>query len=149
MPTIVSSSLSSTQLRLPPQAAFQPALSILKRPSPSSASPSSTPGPSGSGSSLSSSSSNLREREARYQAARERIFGTEQGALDHGSPPAASVLLSVGGAGSNKPSSVVRVLREPQGPGDSKQQSGRGVKGFGLRQGRSEATAPSPPSAST
>ncbi|KAK0469063.1 uncharacterized protein EV420DRAFT_1633496 [Desarmillaria tabescens] len=60
MPTVVSSSTPT-----PPPAAFQPVMRILKRP---------TNSPNSSVSSVPSTES-FREREARYQAARERIFG--------------------------------------------------------------------------
>ncbi|KAF7351792.1 SUZ domain-containing protein [Mycena sanguinolenta] len=57
-----------------PAAALQPAMRILKRPS-LSASPTSTPVPEGGGKTAAEA---LKEREARYGAARERIFGLEE-----------------------------------------------------------------------
>ncbi|KAF8645661.1 hypothetical protein AX16_007657 [Volvariella volvacea WC 439] len=62
---IVSSSTVSPPI---PLAAFQPTMRILKRPtSNASPSPSPTPAP---------NAESIKEREARYQAARDRIFGT-------------------------------------------------------------------------
>ncbi|KAF8729118.1 hypothetical protein AX14_006388 [Amanita brunnescens Koide BX004] len=122
MPTIVSA--SSAGHALPPPAAFQPALRILKRPSPS-------PSPSTPGSSSNSSSpdpSNLKEREAQYQAARERIFGAELA-----SPPAVSA---------NTQPPAARVVREPRGPGES--ELGQEIKGF-TRRAAAKAAPPSTP----
>ncbi|KAK0194472.1 hypothetical protein F5146DRAFT_998850 [Armillaria mellea] len=64
MPTVVSNSTPT-----PPPAAFQPVMRILKRPAASSGVPAA---PSGE------EEESFREREARYQAARERIFGSER-----------------------------------------------------------------------
>ncbi|KAF7333263.1 SUZ domain-containing protein [Mycena sanguinolenta] len=61
--------------RVPPAAALQPAMRILKRPSPSP-SPTSTPAPEGGAKTAAEA---LKEREARYAAARERIFGPDEG----------------------------------------------------------------------
>ena len=120
MPTIVSA--SSAGQALPPPAAFQPALRILKRPSPSP----SNSDPSSNSSTLDSST--LKEREARYQAARERIFGAD-GA--NASPPAVSI---------DTPPPAARIVREPRGPGESK--DSESSKGF-ARRGGSKAAAPS------
>ncbi|KAF7351800.1 SUZ domain-containing protein [Mycena sanguinolenta] len=60
--------------RVPPAAALQPAMRILKRPSPSP-SPTSTPAPEGG---TKTAAEALKEREARYAAARERIFGPDE-----------------------------------------------------------------------
>ncbi|KAK0223937.1 hypothetical protein IW262DRAFT_1370017 [Armillaria fumosa] len=66
MPTVVSSSTPT-----PPPAAFQPAMRILKRPGTGTvANAAAAPSAGEEGS--------FREREARYQAARERIFGGER-----------------------------------------------------------------------
>jgi hypothetical protein len=125
MPTIVSA--SSAGHALPPPAAFQPALRILKRPSPSSSTPgsssnSSTPDP-----------SNLKEREAQYQAARERIFGADSPA----NPPA---------MGANTQPPAARIVREPRGPGESKgSEPGQEIKGFTRRGGAKTAPPSMPP----
>ncbi|SRR6266550_8664415 len=128
MPTIVSA--SSTGQALPPPAAFQPVLRILKRPSPSS----STSEPNSS----TSDPSTLKDREARYQAARERIFAADS----ENSTPLATPLASPPAMGTNTPPPAVRVLREPRGPGESKDsESGKGF----ARRGGAKAAAPSTP----
>ncbi|KAK0484660.1 hypothetical protein IW261DRAFT_1458042 [Armillaria novae-zelandiae] len=66
MPTVVSSST-------PPPGAFQPAMRILKRPGPVASAAHGGAAPSGG------EEEEFREREARYQAARERIFGAGRG----------------------------------------------------------------------
>ncbi|KAG6882102.1 hypothetical protein C0993_011895, partial [Termitomyces sp. T159_Od127] len=66
---IAPSATSSNHVVPPPPAAFQPTMRILKRPGADASSKPATPPP--------SSAESLREREARYQAARERIFGME------------------------------------------------------------------------
>ncbi|KAG6841838.1 hypothetical protein C0991_006245 [Blastosporella zonata] len=75
MPTLIiaPSATSANHVVSPPQAAFLPTMRILKRPSSAVNSKSATPPPS-------SSAESLKEREARYQAARERIFGPDSGA---------------------------------------------------------------------
>ncbi|KAG6887475.1 hypothetical protein C0992_012103, partial [Termitomyces sp. T32_za158] len=69
---IAPSATSSSHVAPPPPAAFQPTMRILKRPGSDGSSKSATPPP--------SSAESLKEREARYQAARERIFGPDSGA---------------------------------------------------------------------
>ncbi|KAK2460829.1 hypothetical protein APHAL10511_007299 [Amanita phalloides] len=113
MPSIISSTHP-----LPPPAAFQPALRILKRPSP-------TP-PSAPSSASTQDPSDLKDREARYQAARDRIFGT----LAPSPPP------------------PVRVVRAPRGPTDNQtNEPGQTAKGFAQRGGSQPAAAA--PSASS
>lgn len=122
MPTIVSA--PSASYALPPPAAFQPALRILKRPSPSTSTPGSSSNPS------TPDASNLKEREAQYQAARERIFGADSLA----SPPA---------VGGNTQSPAARIVREPRGPGESKDnEPGQEIKGFTRRGGAKAASTP-------
>jgi hypothetical protein len=135
MPTIVTTSASSVN-PLPPPAAFQPTLRILKRPSPSSSTPS-TPGlPSGT-STLDASGGNLKEREARYQAARERIFGGAEQAGASASSHASN------GNGSQP---AAHVVREPRGPGEG--QDHGPDRGFAHRRGSSKAVSV-PPTPST
>ena len=125
MPALILTKSPSTHL--PPQAAFtqQPSMRILKRPSASNSQSSST--------SLSSSQPNgaetLKEREARYHAARERIFGGDTPPL----PPSPSPSSTTDKA---KPqtTSVVKVVREPRGPADGRQSTSS--KGFGERKGK-------------
>ncbi|KAG6825565.1 hypothetical protein H0H92_003243 [Tricholoma furcatifolium] len=66
---IAPSAKSISHVVPPPAGVFQPTMRILKRPS-STTSKSATPPPS-------SSTETLKEREARYQAARDRIFGPD------------------------------------------------------------------------
>lgn len=75
MPTIIADSTASTSSinALPPLAALQAPLRILKRPSPSSATPSQSDADAAEGLLRGLS---LREREAQYHAARARIFGS-------------------------------------------------------------------------
>jgi len=72
MPQLVisSSTMGSSSTLPPPPAAFQPSLRILKRPC-------ATPSTSASSSSSDLQKKSYAEREAQYQAARERIFGDE------------------------------------------------------------------------
>ncbi|KAI9068655.1 hypothetical protein FKP32DRAFT_1587507 [Trametes sanguinea] len=104
---VIAGSSTSAALSAPP-AAFQPVMRILKRPS---ASPS--PSSSSSGSPTAndqSASKSYAEREARYQAARERIFGESRPATEatDAQPPETG-----GGAAVPTP---VRITREPRGP---------------------------------
>ena len=97
---------------------------ILKRPSASNSQSSSA--------SLSSSQPNgaetLKEREARYHAARERIFGGDTPPLPP-SPSPSSTTDKV------KPQTQsVKVVREPRGPADGRQSTSS--KGFGERKGK-------------
>ncbi|EKM78354.1 hypothetical protein AGABI1DRAFT_129470 [Agaricus bisporus var. burnettii JB137-S8] len=99
MPTLLPSRTSSVVP--PPAAAFQPALRILKRPqssSPSQNTPTAAP------------QESLQDKEARYAAARERIFGCEDNNSSTPSP---------------KPSNV-KIVREPIAP---EQGSSPGFKG--------------------
>lgn len=144
MPQFVMGGLSTggASVTSPPPAAFQPALRILKRPtaSPSSfSSTSSLPTP-GSGSS-STSSSTYAEREARYQAARDRIFGDNSPSPSTPNEPNQPSTQS----SSSKPSPpLVRIVREPKGPpaaepeamsSDGRSQSGDS-RGFGNGRGK-------------
>ncbi|KAG1861128.1 hypothetical protein DFJ58DRAFT_905423 [Suillus subalutaceus] len=108
---IISPSSTGTCVVPPPPAAFQPTMRILKRPSPSQSASNST-------TSLSSQTRNtLAEREAQYQEARNRIFGTtsERGSDD---------LLSRRG-GADAGSAASAVLRSPTGPSDTDKEVGR------------------------
>lgn len=67
---VISASNATSTIVSPPPAAFQPALRILKRPTASSAS-----SPSSVATGASDAQKSFAEREAQYQAARERIFG--------------------------------------------------------------------------
>ncbi|KAG5652655.1 hypothetical protein H0H81_004211 [Sphagnurus paluster] len=74
MPALIisPSSTSSNQVLSPPLAAFKPKMRILKRPVSNTSSNPTTP-------SSSTLAESLQEREARYQEARDRIFGSADG----------------------------------------------------------------------
>ncbi|KAK7040718.1 hypothetical protein VNI00_009624 [Paramarasmius palmivorus] len=104
---VVNVSSSRSVASPPPAAAFQPALKILKRPTPNQTNVDSrTPSP--------ASAESLKDREARYQAARNRIFGRE----------------SESGL-TETPTTSPRILREPYGPQDNTDSAG-----FGKRQAK-------------
>lgn len=101
---------------VPPQGVFDqlPKMKILKRPTQS------TPSPTPSGSAENTQES-LKEREARYKAARERIFGSES--------PATSSLSITSPKSPNPSQHQVKVAREPRGPNNASNVSGgRGGK---------------------
>lgn len=112
---IISPSSTGTCVVPPPPAAFQPTMRILKRPSPSQSASNST-------TSLSLQTRNtLAEREAQYQEARNRIFGTtsERGSDDLESRPR---VRDGSGKGADAGSAV---LRPPTGPSDAEKELGR------------------------
>ena len=143
MPQLVmaGSGTGSVGATSPPPAAFQPALRILKRPtaSPSSSSSTSSIPTLGSGSS-NSSSGTYAEREARYQAARDRIFGDSSPSpvTSEQRPPKTQT-----SAPKSSPPQV-QITREPKGPpaadADATSPGGRGQdgdsRGFGSRRGK-------------
>ncbi|KAG7095695.1 hypothetical protein E1B28_006409 [Marasmius oreades] len=109
---VVSTTSSRSVTSPPPPGAFQPALKILKRPTSAINVHPRTPSP--------ASSESLKEREARYQEARSRIFGD----ADSGSE--------------SKLSLATNITRNPYGPSSSQASA---ADGFGKR------GAPAPPSA--
>ncbi|KAI0364524.1 hypothetical protein BV20DRAFT_1125569 [Pilatotrama ljubarskyi] len=144
MPQVViaNSSTSAAAALSPPPAALQPTLRILKRPSASASSSSGSTSPQPSASSPPpTDASSYAEREARYQAARERIFGE--------APAAANALRSTTPASpqtTNGPQAVptVQIAREPKGPPPSAAAQGMGdpasgdVRGFVSRRGKTK-----------
>ncbi|KAJ6603267.1 hypothetical protein DFH09DRAFT_1124096 [Mycena vulgaris] len=118
MPSLIVSGSAHTAVA-PPAAAFQPKMRILKRPT--NTGPVGAPPPVVAG-------ETLKEREARYQAARERIFGAEG--------DAASPADKKGGQVSP---ALVGVVRNPRGPAPEAQNAAS--KGFRARSGN-----PPPPS---
>ncbi|KDQ32982.1 hypothetical protein PLEOSDRAFT_1080401 [Pleurotus ostreatus PC15] len=112
---------SSSTIVAPPASAFQPQLRILKRPS-------ATP-PASTSPSLVGARETVQQREAKYNAARERIFGTnEQGRDSEGSRNASLSSLqsaplrdSVRRIDPTQSSTPPRtsVTRNPQGPADA------------------------------
>ncbi|KAF5350593.1 hypothetical protein D9756_008676 [Leucocoprinus leucothites] len=124
MPALLSSRTGS--VIPPPAGAFQPAMRILKRPQSSSSSasqgsPATSPPPTGE---------SLHEREARYAAARERIFG-----LDGSDESVAT---------SPKLSNNVKIIREPKAPDSAPGKQQAQSAGFRGRGGKT-ASATRPP----
>lgn len=132
MPAVImasSSTTSRTVLPSPP-GAFQPTMRILKRPTGSNSTPSTPP--------TSASAETLKEREARYQAARERIFGEDGAARDSSS----TSLSSPKGQKErksptpNQSASAAAVVRNPKGPAETLDAGTGGrtsSRGFGER----------------
>ncbi|KAJ7613644.1 hypothetical protein DFH06DRAFT_144627 [Mycena polygramma] len=123
MPSLIVSNSSHTSAA-PPAAAFQPKMRILKRPT--------NPGPVAAPPSAPAGES-LKEREARYQAARDRIFGTEG---DRASSPGDKK-----GGGEASPAGV-GVVRNPKGPASEAQDTP--PKGFGARRSGNPPPSPNP-----
>jgi len=137
MPELVlTSSSTASTVAPPPITAFQTPMRILKRPSAShndpSANASASPG---------ASSHTLAEREARYQAARERIFGGDDGSGSNLSDTGGSGKSKLRGGGAaqapaSSPTQMGNVLRQPLGPeADSPKDGevGKTPKGFKRR----------------
>ncbi|KAF7324745.1 SUZ domain-containing protein [Mycena kentingensis (nom. inval.)] len=99
MPTVVLARSSVSVAAPIAPAAFQPQLRILKRPTSASPAPAVVP--------TTPAGETLKEREARYQAARERIFGPED--------PSAGKEKEKKGSGGRKSSGIAR---NPRGPAD-------------------------------
>ncbi|KAF9523810.1 hypothetical protein CPB83DRAFT_774915 [Crepidotus variabilis] len=120
MPAVVMSRGTSTSASLPTLPLNQPpAVRILKRPS-GSPSQSST-------NANTSAGDTLQDREARYQAARHRIFGTS---VPYASPASSSNSLP-----------MQRVIREPRGPEALGDQPNTVNKGFRERKGPSKISS--------
>ncbi|KAG5335579.1 hypothetical protein C0989_000968 [Termitomyces sp. Mn162] len=110
---VAPSTTSSNHVVPPPLGAFQPTMRILKRPESGTNNKPATPPP---------SAESLKEREARYQAARERIFGSDSEAVTPYSKEA------TGNSSSRPmdfkdrrewtqgPTSSATVIRNPRGP---------------------------------
>lgn len=140
MPELVLSSSNSTSLvASPPAVILQAPMRILKRPTASL----------NSGSNLTPQENveTLAEREVRYQAARERIFGGEEGG-DKKISGKGNVTAKRGARGSQDGDlqgqvSVVNVVRNPLGPTDSSRGDGseQTSKGFKSRAGKGPAAS--------
>ena len=118
---IISRGTSSTSVTLPSLPLNQPPqMRILKRPSPSLS-------PAASTNSGSAAGETLKEREARYHAARERIFGVsnEEQENDDKKKPIRKVVSPP----LPSPPAIVKLVREPRGPDGSNFDT----KGFGER----------------
>ncbi|KAJ7784923.1 hypothetical protein DFH07DRAFT_786309 [Mycena maculata] len=121
MPNLILSG-SSHAAAAPPAAAFQPKMRILKRPTNSG--PVAPPPPVAPG-------ETLKEREARYQAARERIFGAE------GEGPSSPGDKTSG----QTPPAGVGVVRNPRGPAPNDDSA---PKGFRARSANPPPPSPNP-----
>jgi hypothetical protein len=137
---LISSSSTATTVVSPPALAFQAPMRILKRPSSQN-----------SGSNSTSSQTlpeSLAQREARYQAARERIFGGDDGS-------GSNISDSIGGKsrrgiGSQKGSpslQATHVIRNPIGPSESSidmdaVQVSKGFKRRSTKQPAEQTTSP-------
>jgi hypothetical protein len=127
---IISRGTSSTSVALPSLPLNQPPqMRILKRPSPSLS-------PMASTNSGSAAGETLKEREARYHAARERIFGVSNEKENDDKNPTRKVV--------SPPPNFVKLVREPRGPDGSNFDT----KGFGERKAR-RPPAISPPTSNS
>lgn len=133
MPSLIISRGSSSIPATPSLPLNQPpAMRILKRPSPSQS-------PSQSSANLNSNGETLQQREARYQAARERIFGASSDGPQETGQKKNSSQKSLSSQTPPPPT----VVREPRGP-SSVSTDGQSIpqnKGFGDR----KAKRPPPP----
>ena len=119
---IISRGTSSTSVALPSLPLNQPPqMRILKRPSPSLT-------PTVSTNSGSAAGETLKEREARYHAARERIFGASPNE-EQENDDKKSIRKVVSPPHSPDPPAIVKLVREPRGPDGSNFDT----KGFGER----------------
>ena len=119
---IISRGTSSTSVALPSLPLNQPPqMRILKRPSPSlSPTPSTNSG--------SAAGETLKEREARYHAARERIFGSSP-SEEQENDDKKTIRKVVTPPLSANPPAIIKLVREPRGPDGSNFDT----KGFGER----------------
>lgn len=135
---IAPSATTPTSVSAPPPAAFQPSIRILKRPSANSSSPSATP-------SNDPQQRSLADREAEYQAARDRIFGAQAASPDSKSP----VLKLSRGPSSTPPvrngtPPAARPIRAPRGPEKTSDPSNPALaKGFRNRKPQAPASSQS------
>jgi hypothetical protein len=134
---IISRGTSSTSVTLPSLPLNQPPqMRILKRPSPSIS-------PTASTNSGSAAGETLKEREARYHAARERIFGASPNEeQENGDKKPIRKVVSP--PLSANPAASVKLVREPRGPDGSNFDT----KGFGERKAQ-RPPAISPPTANS
>lgn len=128
MPELVISGSSTTMIKSPPPAALQPTLRILKRPAATSSAhasavPSDTP-------------KSYAEREAQYQAARERIFNDGRARSQSGGTERDGLVSDSTSAKSKSGVPSVQIVREPRGPsaqpeeGQASQGNARALRGF-------------------
>ena len=131
---IISRGTSSTSVALPSLPLNQPPqMRILKRPSPSMS-------PTASTNSGSAAGETLKEREARYHAARERIFGTSPSEEQENEDKKKLTRKVVSPPLSANPVASVKLVREPRGPDGSNFDT----KGFGERKAQRPPAIASP-----
>jgi len=143
MPSLVVSRGSSSGSAMPSLPLnHPPPMRILKRPSPSIS-------PSQSSTNVNTGET-LQEREARYQAARERIFGaSSEEAPDNGDKK-----IRKSTSQSSSPSPSTKVIREPHGPTNSNVANVNGNinqenKGFSDRRTKRPPSSPATPASTT
>ncbi|KAF8513706.1 hypothetical protein BU17DRAFT_95061 [Hysterangium stoloniferum] len=143
MPHIqISTTTTTTRIPVPPAAALQGPLRILKRPSAAS---SSSPSPSGGAQAQKS----FKEREAQYQAARERIFGEAAAASKETDKDAAGPPAGVKPKTMTATASIAKstIIRDPLGPSvTTEAELNRGFRGR-RRKGDQAVASVSVPSA--
>lgn len=129
---VISRSSAGPSVVTPPVIAIQAPLRILKRPSANSTSTST----SSSLTNASASADTFAEREAKYQVARERIFGEAQASETNNS--SASPKLR-----STPPPAATTVVRNPRGPSVEPEdgQTNGASRGFGGKRGRRSSKA--------
>lgn len=121
---------SATHVLPPPPAAFQQTMRILKRPGSDASNKPATPPP--------SSAESLKEREARYQAARERIFGPDSGAStplsEELTVDSTSLLETVNSKDKRErtkvPTPSAAIVRHPRGPSTDSTNAETSPRGF-------------------
>lgn len=132
MPQIIANNISSSNSSVPMAAAAvlsQPKMQILKRPTSKPSSPAPPP----------TATPPLADRQARYEAARQRIFAEPASPTpQQGSP---SSRLNTPGVDYSESGATVRIVREPHGPASSP--SANTARGF---VGRRPAKPPRKPS---
>jgi len=131
MPQVILSSGGTSHTVAPPAEALAGPLRILKRPSRSTSSTSSSNSVPTAESIANGKS--LAEREADYQAARDRIFA---GSSSSPSPkPSAEKQAGQGNDDVNKSGQTQQVVRAPRGP-DAPGANGEAARGFGRKKGK-------------
>ncbi|KAJ8082140.1 hypothetical protein PM082_007987 [Marasmius tenuissimus] len=122
MPVLSPSSSSHSAMSPPPPAAFQPALKILKRPANATT-------PAGNRTPSPALSESLKEREARYQEARNRIFNEGDSETKRSTP-------------TPTPTGIARNPHGPTATASSDTHTNEGQAGFGKRRTQAPPKAP-------
>lgn len=147
MPALVisrGSSAASASTSLPLNQ--PPAMRILKRPSP-------TVSPNQSSANLTPVGETFQEREARYQAARERIFGVSSSTSSDVQDKTNNSALKKTASPTPPPNQGISVVREPRGPSNStpnpNPENRTDNKGFGERRTKRPPPSTTAPSTTT